>query len=144
MSEWEARLNVHIPVPLQLFYRYPALGCWLMAHQETDIFLEEYAESDCPRVITWWYRRYMVLAEFVHSQTICAVEVDTDNPRMEWGGDGASKPFDYPPCFLVRWLMGIAVEVRQRMTATTGESAAASIAKRPQHGKSLNRQDNEG
>ncbi len=107
----ELHFGKTIPNALRLFYKYPALGCWLLANHDTDIFLESDLESEKPRIVTWYYRPHFILATFHHSQTICAVELNTDEPRIEWGSEGAKTPSDLPPCFFVQWLTRIANEL---------------------------------
>lgn len=36
----EGRIGHTIPEPLQLFYQFPATACWLLASEDTDIFLD--------------------------------------------------------------------------------------------------------
>jgi hypothetical protein len=110
----ERRINARIPESLRLFYRFPATGCWLLAHHDTDILLEGYSLEERPHLVWWYYRPHLVLAEFSHSQTVCAVQLNSDNPRIEWGEDGAQNPFDYPPAYFVQWLTRIANTRRER------------------------------
>ena len=107
----ESQLGQTIPDALRLFYRYPALGCWLLVNHDTDIFLETQEEDEKPRTVNWYYRQHMILATFHHSQTICAVQLNSDNPRIEWGSEGTKMPSDLPPCFFVQWLTRIAQEI---------------------------------
>jgi hypothetical protein len=111
IREVEQRFGASVPKPLEQFYRYPAVGCWLLAHHHTDILLESYPSSERPHIVTWYHRPHLVLAEFSDSQTICAVQLGTDSPRIEWGNDGERNPFDYPPCFFAKWLANIARQV---------------------------------
>lgn len=99
----EDRFKARIPDSLRLFYRFPATGCWLLAHSATDILLDDYAPDLRPHLVWWYNRPYLVIAEFPHSQTVCAVQPITDNPRIEWGDDGAQNPFDNPPTYFVQW-----------------------------------------
>lgn len=111
IAKLEAHLKAEIPVPLCLFYRFPATGCWLCAHHDTDIFLDSYSQEEKLHVVTWYYRPHFVLAEFSHSQTIVAVQLNSDNPRIEWGDDGSPQPFNLPPVFFVDWLNRIASDL---------------------------------
>lgn len=111
IARWESRFGNSIPEALQLFYRYPALGCSMLANHDTDIFLETGQDDEKPRKVIWYYRPHMVLATFHHSQTICAVQLDSDEPRIEWGDEGAKLPSNMPPCFFVPWLTRIAKEL---------------------------------
>jgi len=104
----ESRLGKVLPKSLRLFYRFPAVGCWLLAHHDTDIFLAHYTQDEQPHLVDWYFRKHVVLAEFTHSQTVCAVELNSENPRIEWGTDGAQHPFDLPPVYFVEWLGKIA------------------------------------
>ena len=104
----ERRIGHQLPESLQLFYRFPATGCWLLAHADTDILLESYPVSERPHCVDWYYRPHLVIAELTHSQLVIAVELDSDNPRIEWGDDGAKCPLNYPPAFFVQWLSRIA------------------------------------
>ena len=54
IAKLEAHLNAEIPVPLCLFYRFPATGCWLCAHHDTDIFLDSYSQEEKLHVVTWY------------------------------------------------------------------------------------------
>lgn len=111
IARLELRLGKSIPDALQLFYKYPALGCWMFVNHDTDIFLETGQDDEKPRTVAWYYRPHMVLATFHHSETICAVELDSEEPRIEWGYEGTELPSDLPPCFFVQWLTRIAKEV---------------------------------
>ncbi len=113
----ELRFGKTIPDALRLFYKYPALGCWLLVKYDTDIFLEAWRETEKPRTVTWYYRHHMILATFHHSQTICAVELDSEQPRIEWGYEGTKLPSDLPPCFFVPWLTRIAKELVETLEA---------------------------
>lgn len=113
----ESHFGKTIPDALRLFYKYPALGCWLLANHGTDIFLETSQETEKPRIVTWYYRQHFVLASFHHSQTICAVELDSDEPRIEWGSEGEKSPSDLSPCFFVKWLTRIAEELVETINA---------------------------
>jgi hypothetical protein len=106
----ELRLGCVFPESLRLFYRFPALGCRLLADQDTDIFLQDYPQDQQPHLVEWYARKHLVLAEFSSSQTVCAVELNIENPRIEWGDDGARRPFDLPPKYFVEWLLGIAAD----------------------------------
>ena len=111
IAKLEAHLKAEIPEPLRLFYRFPATGCWLCAHYDTDIFLVCYSSVEKLHVVTWYYRPHFVLAEFSHSQTIVAVQLNSDNPRIEWGDDGSQQPSNLPPVFFVDWLNRIASDL---------------------------------
>lgn len=104
----ELRLGVSISESLRLFYRFPAIGCWLGVHHATDIFLETYPTSELPALVGWNKRPHLVLAEFPHSGVICAVELNRDRPQILWGSDGAPNPFDYEPCYFSDWLNSLA------------------------------------
>jgi hypothetical protein len=108
IADAELRLGSVFPQSLRLFYRFPAVGCWLLAHHDTDIFLECYPQDQQPHIVNWKSRQHLVLAEFPHSQTICAVELNSENPGIEWGDDGACTPFDLTPMYFVEWLTNIA------------------------------------
>jgi hypothetical protein len=82
-----------------------------MVYHDTDILLESYPLPERPHIVTWYYRPHLVIAEFPHSQTICAVQLDTDSPRIEWGSDGAPKPFDFPACYFTEWLTNLARQI---------------------------------
>lgn len=69
ISRLEITLNHTVPAALRLFYAFPATGCRLMLHCDTDIVLEGYPPPERPAVVTWYYRPHLVLAEFPHSQT---------------------------------------------------------------------------
>jgi hypothetical protein len=88
----EHRLEATISQPLRLFYQFPALACWLRAHHDTDTFLENYLRQDLPVIVCWNQRSHLVLAEFPHSEVICAVELDRDDPQIAWGYEGVLKP----------------------------------------------------
>jgi hypothetical protein len=111
IARLELRLGNSIPDALQLFYRYPALGCWMFVNHDTDIFLDTGKDDEKPRTIDWYYRTHMVLATFHHSQTICAVQLGSEDPRIEWGYEGSKVPSDLPPCFFVEWLTRIAKDL---------------------------------
>ncbi len=109
IAKLEDNLKAEIPEPLRLFYRFPATGCWLCAHYDTDIFHEYY---DCPNeklsIVRWYYRPHLVLAQFPHDLSICAVQLDSDAPRIEWGEEGSHLPSNLPPMLFVDWLARIA------------------------------------
>jgi hypothetical protein len=111
IARLELRFGNSIPNALQLFYRYPALGCWLLVNHDTDIFLETGQDVEKPRTVVWYYRPHIVLATFHHSQSICAVQLGSEEPRIEWGYEGTKLPSDLPPCFFVQWLSRIAKEL---------------------------------
>jgi hypothetical protein len=101
-------------VPLQLFYRFPAAACWLLAHADSDIFLEDSPASPAserPHLVKWYYRPHLVIAELRHSQLVIAAQLDSETPRIEWGDDGAKCPLNYPPRYFNEWLAGIAQEI---------------------------------
>ena len=108
IASLERRINGRIPESLSLFYRFPATGCWLLAHADTDILLEDYSPDQRPHVVRWYYQPHLVLAEFPHSQTAFAVQLNSDNPRIEWGEDGAPTSFDDSSTYFVQWLSRIA------------------------------------
>jgi hypothetical protein len=70
--------------------------------------LENYPQDRQPHLVNWNCRQHLVLAEFTHSQTICAVETNSESPRIEWGADGACEPFELSPKYFVEWLGDIA------------------------------------
>ena len=107
----ERRIGHTIPESLRLFYKFPATSCWLLAHKDTDILLEDSPLSERPHLVQWYYRPHLVIAEFPHTQLVCAVELDADNPRIEWGDNGASCPLDYSPLYFIPWLRRIAEEI---------------------------------
>lgn len=107
----ERRLNHTIPEPLRLFYRYPAAGCWLLAHHDTDILLEDSPLSERPHLVRWYGRPHLVIAELTHSQLVLGVQLDSDNPRIEWGDDGARCPLDNPAQYFMAWLTRIAEKI---------------------------------
>jgi hypothetical protein len=107
----ERRLGHTIPEPLRLFYRFPAAGCWLLAHHDTDILLEDWPLSERPHLVRWYYRPHLVIADLTHSQLVLGVQLDADNPRIEWGEDGARCPLDYPARYFIPWLTRIAEQI---------------------------------
>jgi hypothetical protein len=109
----EDNLKAEIPEPLRLFYRFPATGCWLCVHYDTDIFHEYYPPDEKLRIVRWYYRPHLVLAQFPHDLSVCAVQLDTDNPRIEWGYEGTHKPNDDVPVFFLDWLSRIATELQE-------------------------------
>lgn len=114
IAKLEDNLKAEIPDPLRLFYRFPATGCWLSAHYDTDIFHEYYdTPSEKLRTVRWYYRPHLVLAQFPHDLSICAVQLDSDKPRIEWGYEGTQKPNDNAPVFFVDWLSRIAKELHE-------------------------------
>ena len=110
ISMVEQRSGASVAPSLRLFYRFPAIGCWLRAHRDTDIFLESYPPLDLPAIVSWNRRPHLVLAAFPHAQVICAAEFNSDNPRIFWGYDGQLNPFDCPPCYFGEWLSRIAAD----------------------------------
>lgn len=111
IAKLEDHLKAEVPEPLRLFYRFPATGCWLCAHYATDIFHEDYPLTEKLRIVRWYYRPHLVLAQFPHDLSVCAVQLDTDNPRIEWGDEGTNKPNDYAPVFFMAWLSRIASDL---------------------------------
>jgi hypothetical protein len=107
----ERRIGHKLPESLRLFYKFPAASCWLLAHADTDILLDNYAASERPHLVQWYYRPHLVIAELTHSQLVIAVELDTEDPRIEWGDDGAKCPLNYPPEYFTRSLLRIAVDI---------------------------------
>ena len=107
----ERRIGHTIPEALRLFYMFPATGCSLLGRGDTDILLEYCPMSERPHLVQWYYRPHLVLAELPHSQLVIAVELDTENPRIEWGDDGARNPLNYPPQYFIQWLTTIAEDI---------------------------------
>ena len=66
IANLEENLKAEIPEPLRLFYRLPATGCWLCSHYDTDIFHEYYPLAEKLRIVRWYYRPHLVLAQFPH------------------------------------------------------------------------------
>jgi hypothetical protein len=111
IASLERRIGHTIPEPLRLFYRFPATACWLLAHADTDVLLDNGPLPERPHLVQWYYRPHLVIAELAQSQLVVAVELDTDNPRIEWGDDGAKRPLDYPASYFVPWLTRIAEQI---------------------------------
>jgi hypothetical protein len=110
ISAVEQRCGASIPASLRLFYQFPAIGCWLRARHDTDIFLETYPPLELPAIVNWNHQPHLVLAEFPHSQVICAVGLNSDNPQIRWGYDGQPNPFDAAPCDFAEWLSRVAAD----------------------------------
>lgn len=108
IAKLEEKLKAKIPESLRLFYRFPATGFWQCAHYDTDIFLEFYEPEERLHIVRWYYRPHLVLAQFPHDLSICAVQLDSETPRIEGGEDGAHLPSNHPPTFFVDWLSRIA------------------------------------
>lgn len=104
ITKLEENLKAEIPDSLRLFYRFPATGCWLCAHYDTDIFHEYYPPAEKLRIVRWYYRPHLVLAQFPHDLSICAVQLESDNPRIEWGYEGTHVPNNHPTVFFSDWL----------------------------------------
>jgi len=113
ITNLERELGAQIPESLRLFYRFPATGCWLCAHYDTDIFLEFYSPVERLHIVRWYYRPHLVLAQFPHDLSICAVQLDSDDPRIEWGEDGAHEPNNNSPIFFLDWLRRIAFDLME-------------------------------
>jgi hypothetical protein len=111
IASFQRRIGHTIPEPLRLFYRFPATACWLLAHADTDVLLDDWPLTERPHLVQWYYRPHLVIAELTHSQLVIAVELDADNPRIEWGDDGAKCPLDYPPHYFVPWLTRITEKI---------------------------------
>lgn len=111
IAKLEEKLKAEIPEPLRLFYRFPAIGCWLCIHYDTDIFHEHYATDAKLRIVRWYYRPHLVLAQFPHDLSIVAVQLDSHNPRIEWGSEGIPQPSRLSPMFFSDWLFRIGSEL---------------------------------
>lgn len=111
VASLERRIGHTIPESVRLFYQFPATGCWLFVHADTNVFLDDCSLSERPHLVQWYYRPHLVIAELTHSQLVLAVELDADNPRIEWGDDGAKRPLEYPPQCFVPWLSRIAKKI---------------------------------
>lgn len=111
VASLERRLAHTVPHSLRLFYQLPATACWLLSHADTDVFLEDWPPSECPGVVEWHDHPHLVIAELRQSQLVIAVELNGDNPRIEWGDYGAKRPLDYPAQYFTPWLSGVAEQI---------------------------------
>ena len=108
ISALERRLQTAVPLELQLFYRYPAFACSLHS-RDTDIFLDEYSDTDRPPVVRWCGTNHLVIAEFPHASCIQAVALASVNPRVEWGYDGDRQPdVSIGPVYFSDWITKLA------------------------------------
>jgi hypothetical protein len=106
----ERRIGQTMPEALRLFYRFPATGCWMITHNDTDVLMQDSPVPERPHVVQWYYRPHLVIAESTHSQLVLAVELNAD-PRIEWGDDGAKCPLAIPTTYFIRWLSQIAAGI---------------------------------
>lgn len=104
IQDLERLLDVSVPEPLSIFYRYPAYGCWLMAHHATEIFFDDRTSEKFPYVAWWYDRPHLIIAELPQSGLEISVQLNSSNPRMEWGESHAQSPLDFPAKFFADFL----------------------------------------
>ncbi len=101
------RLRCDIAEPYRLFYRFPALACWLM-DSDTDVFLDEYENTSLPPTVRWCGHDHLIVGHLTHSEMVIAVSTDGADPRVEWGYDGTDLPcIASRPLTFSEWLIGL-------------------------------------
>ncbi len=102
LAEFEARRGVQVPAALREFYGCFPLACFLEAAMDGEVFLADLAtiiRCELPPLVTWSSEQYLVFSFHGHSGTVCAVQLGSDDPRVFWGSDADSEPYedDRPP-----------------------------------------------
>ena len=81
---------------------------WLAAHNDIDVFLTDVDESKCPLVVSWYYRKHMVIFELPVSEYYGGVDLISIDHELTWGVNLTNDPKHTHRVPFEQWLTTLA------------------------------------